>query len=108
MTLQPATFAMVFIIVIASHSIDHVPPSTELAHVSDTSHFGIGAPLDRLVPLFGPEAERCGAGKHWNPEFLYPRPARDIQGAVFQVQHGLHTSVWVNTLFDLPAEGYNT
>ncbi len=47
MTLQPATFAMVFIIVIASHSIDHVPPSTELAHVSDTSHFGIGAPLDR-------------------------------------------------------------
>ena len=25
----------------------------------------------------------------------------DIQGAVFQVQHGQHTSVWVNTVLDL-------
>ncbi len=32
--------------------------------------------------------------------FLYPQPGKDVQGAVFTVQHGPHTSVWVNTLFD--------
>jgi hypothetical protein len=102
MTLQQATFAMAFIIMIGPRSIEPVPPSTELAHVSNTTHFEIGAPVGRVAPLFGPEAERCWAGKHWNPEFLYPQPARDIQGAVFQVHHGQHTSVWVNTVFDLP------
>jgi hypothetical protein len=31
---------------------------------------------------------------------LYPQPAKDVEGAVFTVQHGQHKSVWVNTLFD--------
>jgi len=74
------------------------------AHVRNTFHFVIQAPLSRAAAFFGPEGERCWAGAHWNPEFLYPQPAKDIEGAVFRVQHGPHKSVWVNTVFD-PAGG---
>jgi hypothetical protein len=58
-------------------------------------------PYKEAAPLFGPEGERVWAGKHWNPRFLYPRPAHDEQGAVFTIEHGPVTAVWVNTLFDL-------
>jgi hypothetical protein len=27
---------------------------------------------------------------------------KDVQGSVFTIQHGPHTAVWINTLFDLP------
>jgi acetylornithine deacetylase/succinyl-diaminopimelate desuccinylase-like protein len=65
--------------------------------------FEVHAPLREVAPLFGPEGERCWAGKHWNPVFVWPQPAKDVQGAVFTVQHGEHTSVWVNAVFDLAA-----
>lgn len=74
------------------------------AHVSNTFGLIVQAPLSRTSILFGPDGERCWAGPHWNPEFLYPQPGKDIQGAVFTVQHGPHHSVWVTTLFD-PAAG---
>ena len=74
------------------------------AHVSNSFQFVIKAPLSHAAHLFGPEGERCWAGEHWNPEFLYPQPAKDVQGAVFTIQQGSHKSVWVNTLFD-PTEG---
>ena len=70
------------------------------AHVSNSFHFVVPASLSRATAFFGPEGERCWAGEHWNPVFLYPVPARDVEGAVFTVQHGPHKSVWVNTLFD--------
>jgi hypothetical protein len=70
------------------------------AYVKNSFQFVVKAPLSRAAPLFGPEGERCWAGQQWNPEFLYPQPAKDVQGAVFTVQHGPHKSVWVNTLFD--------
>jgi hypothetical protein len=73
---------------------------TQPAHVSNSFHLLVQAPLARAAALFGPEGERCWAGPDWNPQFLYPQPARDVQGAVFTVQHGSHKSVWVNTLFD--------
>jgi hypothetical protein len=73
------------------------------AHVRSSFTFQLSAPRERAGPLFGPEGERCWAGQHWNPEFLYPQPAEDIEGAVFTVQHGSRKSVWVNTIFDLPA-----
>jgi hypothetical protein len=73
----------------------------ELAHVSNSFQFVVHGPLSRVAPLFGPEAERSWAGKHWNPEFVYPQEAKDVQGAVFTVQHGSHKGVWVNTVFDL-------
>jgi hypothetical protein len=75
----------------------------EPAHVSSTFQFTVRAPMARAATLFGPEGERCWAGPRWNPEFLYPQPGKDIEGAVFKVQHGSHESVWVNTLFDLTA-----
>jgi hypothetical protein len=74
------------------------------AHVSNSFQFVVRAPLNRAAALFGPEGERCWGGHHWNPEFLYPQPGKDVQGAVFTIQHGPHTSVWVNTIFD-PAGG---
>jgi hypothetical protein len=70
------------------------------AHVSNTFQFVVHAALHRAAPLFGPEGERCWAGRDWNPDFLYPQPGKDVQGAVFTVRRGSHTSVWVNTLFD--------
>lgn len=53
------------------------------------------------APLFGPDGERVWAGKHWNPEFIYPQPARDVEGAVFTVKHGPHSAVWVTTRMDV-------
>jgi hypothetical protein len=69
-------------------------------HVNNSFHFVVPAPLNRAWALFGADGERCWAGEHWKPEFIHPQPAKDIQGAVFTVQHGQHTSVWVNTIFD--------
>jgi hypothetical protein len=77
--------------------------TTASAHVSHSFQFVVGAPLIRTAALFGPEGERCWAGPRWNPEFLHPQPGKDVQGAVFTVQHGPHKSVWVNTLFDTAA-----
>src|SRR5271168_4635003 len=74
--------------------------TTAPVHVSNRFQFVVGAPLTRTAALFGPEAERCWAGQHWNPEFVYPQPGKDVLGAVFTVQHGPHRAVWVNTLFD--------
>lgn len=71
------------------------------AHVTNSFEFDVHAPLSDVAPLFGPEGERCWAGKHWKPEFLYPQPAKDVEGAVFTVAHGPHTAVWVNTIFDV-------
>ena len=102
MTLHMAVLALGILIANSSQSLKPADSSAELVHVTNTFHFDIAAPVARVAPLFGPEAERSWAGKHWNPEFLYPQPAKDTEGAVFRVQHGQHTSVWVNTLFDLP------
>jgi hypothetical protein len=74
------------------------------AHVNNRFQFTLRVPLSRAAPLFGPDGERCWAGAQWNPQFLFPQPAGDVQGAVFTVQHGPYKSVWVNTIFD-PAEG---
>jgi hypothetical protein len=77
---------------------------TQPVHVRNSFQLLVPAPLARAATLFGPEGERCWAGPRWNPEFLYPQPGEDVQGAVFTIQHGAHKSVWVNTLFD-PAAG---
>jgi hypothetical protein len=74
--------------------------ATQPAHVINTFHLVVRAPLSRAAGLFGPEGERCWAGPHWNPEFLYPQPGKDLPGTVFTVQHGPHKAVWVNTVFD--------
>ena len=63
-------------------------------------------PYAETAALFGPEGERPWAGKHWNPRFLYPKSPHDEQNAVFTIQHGPVTAVWVNTLFDLEARHF--
>src|SRR5580692_12376088 len=74
----------------------------EHLHVVNTFRFEVAAPMQRVAPLFAPEAERSWAGENWNPVFLYPQPGRDVPGAVWTVKHGPFNSVWVNTLFDVP------
>ena len=112
-------FALCIAIVLAAVSRIHAQSTPHTgdsqmpapAHVTNTFHFQVNAPLSQAAPLFGPEGERSWAGEHWNPEFLYPQPgsnaasgaSRDIQGAVFTIQHGALASVWVNTIFDLSA-----
>jgi hypothetical protein len=43
---------------------------------------------------------------HWDPHFLYPQPAQDIQGAVFTIRHGHHHAYWINTSLDLDARHF--
>lgn len=70
-------------------------------HVDNSFRLLVHAPLSVTAPLFGPEGERSWAGDGWDPQFLYPRPGKDMEGAVFTVQQGKHTSVWVATVLDL-------
>jgi|ERR1700677_3187726 hypothetical protein len=77
-----------------------------LMHVSTSFDLAVHASYAKTAPLFGPEGERPWAGKHWNPEFIHPQPAADIEGAVFTIQHGPFKAVWVNTLFDLEARHF--
>ena len=74
--------------------------SGTLYHVRTEFAFNIRAPYSIAAPLFGPEGERAWADG-WDPHFLYPQPAQDIQGAIFQVSQGHRTSTWVNTVFNL-------
>jgi hypothetical protein len=73
------------------------------AHVRTSFDFVIAAPFREAAPLFGPNGERGWSGEEWDPQFLYPKPGRDIPGAVFTVRHGTNSSLWVNTVFDLEA-----
>lgn len=79
----------------------HAEASPPLAHVRNAFDLIVPAPYSIAAPLFGPNGERAWAGQHWDPQFLYPQPGKDVQGAVFTVKHGEHTSVWINTIFDL-------
>ena len=71
------------------------------ARERSTFEFVAHAPYAQVFPLFGAEKERVWAGKEWDPTFVFPKPANDVEGAVFTVKHGHATSVpWVNTAFD--------
>ena len=70
-------------------------------HVRTEFELTVRAPYSVAFPLFGADGERSWAGADWNPHFVYPSPAADIQGTVFTVKHGPHHAVWVNTLFDV-------
>jgi len=78
------------------------PPATsDLLRLRTAFEFVVHASYADTAPLFGPEGERAWVGKHWDPKFLHPQPARDEEGAVFTVQRGPVNEVWVNTLFDV-------
>ena len=80
--------------------------SGPVVHVRNEFEFTVQAPYRTVAPLFGPEGERAWAAGHWDPHFLYPQPARDIQGAVFTVHHGHHHAYWINTSFDMDARHF--
>jgi hypothetical protein len=76
------------------------------AHERSQFEFVAHAPYAQVFPLFGAEKERAWAGTDWDPTFVYPKPANDVEGAVFTVRHGHVTDVpWVNTAFD-PQSGH--
>jgi hypothetical protein len=71
-----------------------------VVHVRNEFEFTAHAPYEVVAPLFGAEGERAWSGGHWDPHFLYPQPAEDIQGAVFTIRHGHRLAYWINTSFD--------
>ena len=88
--------------VLGSLSAQQAAPSDGLAHTRTEFHFIANASLEQTAPLFGADEERKWA-PGWNPKFIYPQPAHDQAGMVFQVAHGPMTATWVNTAFDLAA-----
>lgn len=72
------------------------------AHAHTEFRFTASAPYDRVAPLFGADAERKWA-PGWEPQFVFPVPAKDQLGAVFLTRHGQGSSVWTTTAFDLAA-----
>ncbi len=66
----------------------------------------VRAPYAETAALFGPEGERPWAGAHWNPQFVYPVPGRDEEGAVFTVQHGPLSAAWVIARHDVEARHF--
>jgi hypothetical protein len=74
-------------------------------HVRTVFELTVRAPYSVAFPLFGPDGERSWAEANWDPQFVYPSPAADVQGTVFTIKHGPHQAIWVNTAFD--AEGHH-
>jgi len=79
-------------------------PPEALLHLSTSFELVVHAPYAKTAPLFGAHGERAWAGADWDPKFIYPQPAGDVEGAVFTVRDGPLTKVWVTALFDLEAQ----
>jgi hypothetical protein len=82
--------------------VDNTVSTDTPLHTRTEFSFTVDAAFDQVAPLFGANEERKWAAD-WNPQFVYPIPARDEQGMVFTVPKGQFTSVWVSTAFDLEA-----
>jgi hypothetical protein len=96
-------FAVSIVVPLFTTACSHAQESAAtLAHVRNQFSFTVDAPFEQVVPLFGANEERKWADG-WNPQFVYPNPARDQQGMVFKVAHGSSSSVWVNTALDFAA-----
>ena len=65
--------------------------------------------LMRLTRLWLRCSEPWGSAhgrRYWDPHFLYPQPAQDIQGAVFTIRHGHRQAYWINTSLDINARHF--
>jgi len=80
--------------------------SEALMHTETAFSLVVHLPYSETDPLFGPEGERAWAGKHWDPQFIYPKPAHDVEGAVFTIKHGAFSAVWGRTVFDIEARHF--
>jgi hypothetical protein len=81
-------------------------PTETLMHTETAFSLVVHLPYAETASLFGPEGERAWAGKHWDPQFIYPKPAHDVEGSVFTIKHGSFSAVWVNTVFDVRARHF--
>src|SRR5271167_4336793 len=95
-----AIFAVSALIPLITSGRSRAQEPTTLAHTRNEFGFTVDAPFEQVVPLFGADEERKWA-HDWNPQFVYPNPARDQQGMIFKVEHGQHSSIWINTALDL-------
>jgi hypothetical protein len=78
-------------------------PAAAMAQVHQRTEFRFTLDVEyrTAAPLFGAWAERQWA-PDWKPEFVYPVPPNDEEGAVFRVGAGsAHDAVWMLTVFDL-------
>jgi hypothetical protein len=82
------------------------PKPEPLRHVETRFNLMVHASYLDTAPLFGASGERAWAGANWNPDFIFPLPEKDVEGAVFTVSHGARKAVWVNTLFDMEAKHF--
>jgi hypothetical protein len=103
MKLALLIFAFAVVIPLITTSRGHAQePASNLAHTRNEFSFTVDAPFEQVVPLFGAHEERKWSAD-WNPQFVYPTPARDQPGEVFKVAHGQNSAVWMNTALDLTA-----
>ena len=101
MTALPILFAAGFLLAVTSLPAQE-PASPALAHTRTEFSFTANAAFEQVTPLFGANEERKWSPE-WNPQFVYPQPAKDQPGMVFTIMHGQHEAIWVNTAFDLAA-----
>ncbi len=100
--LIPAMTLLAAVITSSGAAAQEPAASPALVHTRTEFRFTVDAPFEQTAPLFGADKERKWS-PDWNPQFVYPTPARDQPGMVFQVAHGHYSSTWVNTAFDLAA-----
>jgi len=104
--MKPLYLLIAILLVIAGtvlvvHLYSRRTSAVPAVHVENGFEFTVHGPYDKVAPLFGAHGERAWGGEHWNPQFLHPQPAQDVEGEVFTVAHGHTRSTWVNTAFDL-------
>ena len=68
-------------------------------HTRESFTFVVKAPIDQAAPLFGAYKERAWA-PDFDPQFISPFPAADVQGMVFTVSRDKGKAYCVNTEFD--------
>lgn len=92
----------VFVITAGLHTgISAQANGEEAAHARTEFHFTVSLSYEKAFPLFGALGEQNWASD-WKPQFLYPNPPADKQGAVFLVGNSpSHSSVWMTTKFDV-------
>jgi hypothetical protein len=103
--------SLLLLLTVAAHAAAvyaQVPTARSESRMHTETAFSlvVHLPYSETAPLFGPEGERAWAGKHWNPQFIHPQPASDVEGAVFAIKHGALNAVWVTTAFDFAARHF--
>jgi len=93
-------FALTALIPLLTSSLGQAQEPPTLLHTRNQFSFTVDGPFEQVVPLFGANEERKWAHE-WDPQFVYPSPARDQPGMIFKVAHGHNSSVWINTALDL-------